>query len=138
MRFARSPTKKVFPVEHFGVDLRGESGSPCAPPGPIFSSGAAARRGGAPRGARARKFGPQLVVWASSVHAHRLALALASGQELRAWGSAKRQSVPWGRTARPVGQVGGGRGGPGLAAVLEAVWQGVVELGHGAVQGGAA
>ena len=40
--------KKVFPVEHFGVDLRGESGSPCAPPGPFFSSGAAARRGGAP------------------------------------------------------------------------------------------
>ena len=36
--------------------------------------------------------------------------------------------------ARPVRQVGGGRGGPGLAAVLEAVWQGVVELGHGAVQ----
>ena len=36
--------------------------------------------------------------------------------------------------ALPVRQVGGGRGGPGLAAVLEAVWQGVVELGHGAVQ----
>ena len=30
--------------------------------------------------------------------------------------------------------MGGGRGGPGIAAVLEAVWQGVVELGHGAVQ----
>jgi hypothetical protein len=30
--------------------------------------------------------------------------------------------------------VAGGRAGPGLTAVLEAVWQGVVELGHGAVQ----
>ena len=30
----------------------------------------------------------------SSVRAHRLALAQASGQELRAWGSAKRQSAP--------------------------------------------
>ena len=36
--------------------------------------------------------------------------------------------------ARPVQKVGGGRAGPGLAAVLEAVWQGVIELGHGAVQ----
>ena len=82
--------KGFFPVEHFGVDLRGESASPRAPSGPFFSSGAAARRGGAPRGARVRKVGPQLMVWASSVHAHRVALALASGQELRAWGSAKR------------------------------------------------
>ena len=86
--------KGFFPVEHFGVDLRGESGSPCAPSGPFFSSGAAARRASAPRRARARKVGPQLVVWASSVHAHRLALAQASGQELCAWGSAKRQSAP--------------------------------------------
>ena len=60
----------------------------------FFSSGASARRASAPRRARARKVGPQLVVWASSVHAHRLALAQASGQELRAWGSAKRQSAP--------------------------------------------
>ena len=36
--------------------------------------------------------------------------------------------------AQPVRPVAGGRAGPGLAAVLEAVWQGVVELGHGAVQ----
>ena len=36
--------------------------------------------------------------------------------------------------ARPVGLVGGGRDGPGLVAVQEAVWQGVVKLGHGAVQ----
>jgi hypothetical protein len=39
---------------------------------------------------------------------------------------------------RPSGSAGstvaGGRAGPGLTAVLEAVWQGVVELGHGAVQ----
>ena len=40
--------------------------------------------------------------------------------------------------ARPVRPVAGARAGPGLAAVQEAVWQGVVELGHGAVQGGAA
>ena len=36
--------------------------------------------------------------------------------------------------ARPVRPIAGGRAGPGLAAVQEAVWQGVVELGHGAVQ----
>ena len=36
--------------------------------------------------------------------------------------------------ARPVRPVAGARAGPGLAAVQEAVWQGVVELGHGAVQ----
>jgi hypothetical protein len=40
--------------------------------------------------------------------------------------------------ARPVRPVAGGRAGPELAAVREAMWQGVVELGHGAVQGGAA
>ena len=87
---------KGFPVEHFGVDLRGESGSPRAPPGPFFSSGAAARRRGVPRRAHARKVGawPAVGGLASSVHAHRLALAQASGQELRVWGSAKRQSAP--------------------------------------------
>ena len=36
--------------------------------------------------------------------------------------------------ARPVRLVAGGRAGLGLAAVLEAVWQVVVEIGHGAVQ----
>jgi len=50
-------------MEHFGVDLRGESGSPCVPWVPKLSSGAAARRRDAPRRARARKVGPQLVVW---------------------------------------------------------------------------
>ena len=57
--------KKVFPVEHFGVDLRGESGSPRAPPGP-FLFRAPLRGGEAFRAARTPgklALGPQLVVW---------------------------------------------------------------------------
>ena len=34
--FRPTASVKVFPVEHFGVDLRGESASPCAPSGPVF------------------------------------------------------------------------------------------------------
>ena len=82
---------KSFPVEHFGVDLRGESGSPRAPSGPFLSSGAAVRRGDAPRRAPPESW-PSVGGLASGVHAHRLALAQASGQELRARGSAKRHS----------------------------------------------
>ena len=90
---ATLPTKKNFRVEHFGVDLRGESGSPCAPLGPFFFGSAAARRS-APR-ARPESW-PSVGGLTSSVNAHllhhRLALAQASGQELRAWDSAMRCS----------------------------------------------
>ena len=44
--------------------------------------------------ARAPESWPSVGGLASSVHAHRLALAQASGQELRAWDSAMRQSAP--------------------------------------------
>ena len=102
--------------------------------GPNFFSGrryAAARRS-APRAPP--ESWPSVGGLASRVHAHRLALAQVSGQELSAWGPAKRQPAPGGRVARPVRLVAGGRAGLGLAAVLEAVWQVVVEIGHGAVQ----
>ena len=58
----------------------------------FFGRRCAAGRRSAPR-ARPESW-PAVGGLASSVHAHRLALALASGQELRAWGSAKRQSAP--------------------------------------------
>ena len=57
-RFARLPTKK----SPYGFRTLWCQPS-CAPWGPMFSSGAAARRRGAPRRARAWKVGPQLVVW---------------------------------------------------------------------------
>ena len=58
----------------------------------LFGRRCAAGRRSAPR-ARPESW-PAVGGLASSVHAHRLALAQASGQELRAWGSAKRQPAP--------------------------------------------
>ena len=52
---SKSPTKKVFPVEHFGADLRGQNCFPSALQGLKFSKGAAPRRRGAPRHPRAQK-----------------------------------------------------------------------------------
>ena len=58
----------------------------------FFGRRCAAGRRSAPR-ARPESW-PAVGGLASSVHAHRLALAQASGQELRAWDSAMRQSAP--------------------------------------------
>ena len=125
--------KKNFRVEHFGVDLRGESGSPCAPLGPFFLR---LRGGEALRAARAPG---------------KLALSRWSGPAARCTSTSWR----WLRRAGKSCVHGAPRSG---SRRLEAEWLGrfdwwqaggldldsqrcwrpcgrvVVELGHGAVQ----
>ena len=78
---SRDCLQKVFPVEHFGVDFRGESGSPCAPSGPFFLR-APLRGGEALRAARAP--GKLALSWWSDQQRERPPAGAGSGERARA------------------------------------------------------